>query len=129
MIADGLRPRGTSCQLLLTLSQIFFTLRRMSFREKSAWISFGCLLAVGGFWFRNIVRVELYHVRQANPMLAFLSLLGALILAEIALHLVIALRDPKEARTPKDEREKLIDLKAARVGFYVLMTGAWLSIA
>jgi hypothetical protein len=100
----------------------------MSFREKSAWISFGCLLAVGGFWFRNIIRVEVYHVRQANPMLAFLSLLAALILAEIALHLVIALRDPKEARTPKDEREKLIDLKAARVGFYVLMTGAWLSI-
>ena len=100
----------------------------MSFREKSAWISFGCLSAVGGFWFRNIIRAEVYHARQANPMLTFFSLLGALILAEIVLHLAIALRDPKEARTPKDEREQLIDLKAARVGFYVLMAGAWLSI-
>jgi hypothetical protein len=100
----------------------------MSFREKSAWISFVCLLGFGGFWFRNIIRVEVYHVHQANPLLAFFSLLAALILTEVVLHLVIALHDPKEARTPRDEREKLIDLKAARVGFYVLMAGAWLSI-
>lgn len=101
----------------------------MSFREKSAWISFCCLLAFGGFWFRNTVRLEVYHVRESDPMLAFFSLLGALIATEIVLHLAIALRAPKEARTPKDERERLIDLQAARAAFYVLMTGAWLSIA
>jgi len=38
-------------------------------------------------------------------MMAFLSLFAALVLAEIALYLVIALRDPKDARTPKDERD------------------------
>jgi hypothetical protein len=100
----------------------------MSFREKSAWISFVCLSGFGGFWFWNIIRVEVYHVRQANPMLAFFSLLGALIVTELVLHIAVAVRDPKEARTPKDEREQLIDLKAARVAFYVLMAGAWLSI-
>jgi hypothetical protein len=100
----------------------------MSFREKSAWISFLCLLAFGGFWLHHVIRIEVYHVRQANPMLAFFSLLGALIIAEIVLHIAIAVRDQKEARTPKDERETLIDLKAARVAFYVLMAGAWLSI-
>jgi hypothetical protein len=100
----------------------------MSFREKSAWISFFCVLVFGGFWFRSVVRLEVYHRREANPMLVFFSLLGALILTEIVLHIAIAARDPKEARTPKDEREKLIDLKAARVAFYVLMAGAWLSI-
>jgi hypothetical protein len=101
----------------------------MSFREKSAWISFFCLLGFGAFWLRNVIRVEAFHVREANPMLAFVSLLGALILADIVLHIVIAVRNPKEARTPKDERERLIDLKAARVAFYVLTAGAWLSIA
>ena len=100
----------------------------MSFREKSAWISFGCVLLFGGLWFRNVVRVEIYHAREGNPMVAFFSLVGALILTEIVLHIAIAVRDPKEARTPRDEREQLIDLKAARVAFYVLMTGAWLSI-
>jgi cytochrome b561 len=68
------------------------------------------------------------ETRRKCPMLAFFSLIGALILSEIALHIVIAVRDPKEARTPKDEREQLIDLKAARAAFYVLMAGAWLSI-
>jgi hypothetical protein len=100
----------------------------MSFREKSAWISFVCLSGFGGFWFWSIIRVEVYHVREANPMLAFFSLLGALIVTELVLHIAVAVRDPKEARTPKDEREQLIDLKAARVAFYVLMAGAWLSI-
>lgn len=100
----------------------------MSFREKSAWISFCCVVLFGALWFRNVIRVEVYHGREANPMLAFFSLVGALILTEIVLHIAIAVRDPKEARTPKDEREQLIDLKAARVAFYVLMAGAWLSI-
>lgn len=45
------------------------------------------------------------------------------------LHIAIAVGDPTEARTPRDERERLIALKASRVGFYVLMAGAWLSIA
>ena len=100
----------------------------MSFREKSAWISFVCLLAVGGFWFRNVIREEVYHARPGNPMLDFASLLAALVVAEVVLHIAIAWRDPKDARTPRDEREKLIDLKAARVAFYVLMTGGWLAI-
>jgi cytochrome b561 len=101
----------------------------MSFREKSAWISFGCVLLFGGLWLRSAIRVEVYHASEGNPMVSFFSLVGALILTEIVLHIAIALRDPKEARTPKDEREQLIDLKAARVAFYVLMAGAWLSIA
>jgi hypothetical protein len=101
----------------------------MSFREKSAWISFCCLLVFGGYWLRNTVGVEVYHARQANPMVAFFSLLGALVLTEVVLHIAIAVQDPRDARTPKDEREILIDLKASRVAFYVLMVGAWSSIA
>ncbi len=101
----------------------------MSFREKSAWISFFCLLVIGGFWFANIVRVEVYGVRHGNPLLYFLGLVTALVVGEIVLHVVIALQSPREARTPKDEREKLIDLKATRVAFYVLIAGGWLSVA
>ncbi|HEY2905866.1 MAG TPA: hypothetical protein VGJ29_08180 [Vicinamibacterales bacterium] len=100
----------------------------MSFREKSAWISFCSVLLFGAIWFRSVILTEVYHARQGDPMVAFFSLVGALILTEIVLHIAIAVRDPKEARTPKDERERLIDLKAARVAFYVLMAGAWLSI-
>src|SRR5438132_7248971 len=100
----------------------------MSFREKSAWISFVCILVVFAIWSWNIVKVELLHQRRGNPIVAALSLLAALIIAEVVLHLAIAMRSPMDARTPKDEREKLIDLKASRIAFYVLLVGAWLSI-
>lgn len=100
----------------------------MSFREKSAWISFFCILVFGGFWFWNVIRVEFFGARHRNPMLYFLSLVAALVIGEIVLHVAIALQSPHEARTPKDERETLIDLKASRVAFYVLMVGAWVAI-
>ncbi len=99
----------------------------MSFREKSAWISFVLIFIFGGFWLANVIQTEFYGSRF-NPMHYFFAILAGLIVAEIALHIAIAIQSPREARTPKDEREKLIDLKASRVGFYVLMVGTWVSI-
>jgi hypothetical protein len=99
----------------------------MSFREKSAWISFVLIFIFGALWLRNVLRVEFYGLRQ-DPMKFFFAILLALIVAEISLHIAIAIQSPRDARTPKDEREKLIDLKASRVAFYVLMIGAWLSL-
>jgi len=101
----------------------------MSFREKSAWISFFCLLVVGGGWLWSVIRVEVYGGRQSHPMGVFFVQLAVLVVLEIGLHVAIAIQSPRDARTPKDERERLIDLKASRVGFYVLMVGAWASIA
>lgn len=81
----------------------------------------------GALWLRNVVRVEFYGLRQ-DPMRYFFGMLAALIAVEVVLHVAIAIQSPGEARTPKDEREKLIDLKASRVAFYVLMIGTWASI-
>jgi hypothetical protein len=36
----------------------------------------------------------------------------------------VAMQSPKEARAPRDEREWLIELKATRVAFQVLVVGA-----
>ena len=100
----------------------------MSFREKSAWISFICILIFGGLYGWHVVQVELFHVRD-NPMAYVFGTFAALVALEIALHVAIAIQAPKEARTPKDERERLIDLRASRVAFYVLLIGTFLSIA
>ena len=100
----------------------------MSFREKSAWISFVLIFIFGALWLQNLIRVEFFGLHEHPVKIAF-SMLAALIVAEIGLHVAIAIQSPREARTPKDEREKLIDLKASRVGFYALMVGAWASIA
>ena len=100
----------------------------MSFREKSAWISFVLIFIFGALYLQNLIRVEFFGLHQ-NPMKFVFGMLGGLVVAEIGLHVAIAIQSPREARTPKDEREKLIDLRASRVGFYVLMVGAWASIA
>jgi hypothetical protein len=100
----------------------------MSFREKSAWISFFCLLLFGAAWLTHVLGIEVFHARNDNPMLWFFGMLAGLIALEIALHVAIAFQSPRDARTPKDERERLIDMKASRVAFYVLLVGAFASV-
>ena len=99
----------------------------ISFREKSAWISLILLCAFGAIYLWNFVRI-LEDRPAFNDIYLFFALVVALVIAEVVLHLAIAIRSPKEARTPKDERERLIDLKATRAAFYVLMVGAFASI-
>lgn len=99
----------------------------MSFREKSAWISFLCLLVFAALWFTHAFG-DMFQTRYDNPMTWFFGMLAGLITLEIGLHVAIALQSPKDARTPKDERERLIDLRASRVAFYVLLVGAFFSL-
>src|SRR5207302_10483139 len=82
------------CPIYLTLSQISFTVARMSFREKSAWISFFCLLIFGGLYGWHVVQVEFFHARD-NPMVYVGGTFAALVALEIALHVAIAIQSPK----------------------------------
>jgi hypothetical protein len=100
----------------------------MSFREKSAWISFVCLLLFGALYAWHAVSGESFRMRGIGPMVFVFGTMAALVALEIALHVAIALQSPKEARTPKDERERLIDLRASRVAFYALLIGTFSSI-
>jgi len=108
------------------MSSIFY-IYSMSFREKSAWISFYCLGLFTILWLTHVARVEFFRAPD-NPMLWFLGTLLAVTALEIGLHVWVAIQSPREARTPKDERERLIDMKASRVAFYVLLVGAFASI-
>ena len=95
----------------------------MSFREKSAWISLLLLFGLGGIYFGNFARI-LAGQHALSDLHLFFALIVALIVAEVALHVAIAIRSPQDARTPRDERERLIDLQATRIAFYVLLVGA-----
>jgi len=93
----------------------------VSFREKCAWISFVLLLLlIVGFAAAGHVEGAGFHY--------FLTLLLAFALLQVLLRLIVRWQAPKDARTPKDEREQLIDLKAARIGFYALVGGVLLSM-
>ena len=47
---------------------------------------------------------------------------------EVVGHLVVAIRAPRDARTPKDERERLIDLRAMRTAAIVYVVGSFLAV-
>ena len=100
----------------------------MSFREKSAWISLIGLLVVFGIYFLNFASMVAGRGPIAPMIPLIIAPLAALIIAEVVLHLLIAVLSPKDARTPKDERERLIELKATRVAFFVLLGGGLLTM-
>lgn len=99
-------------------------LDEMSFREKSAWISFLLLLAVFTPFFYYSYLSLTDQIAHREGMRAAFVLLAAFVVLEIVLHAVIAMRAPAEARSPRDERERLIAMKATSVAFPVLVLGA-----
>jgi hypothetical protein len=99
----------------------------MSFREKSAWISFLSILLVFGIYFSGIGMAMAGRVEYSDVVRLFFKLVGLFIVLEIVLHAIVAVRAPREARR-EDERERLIGLKADRVAAYVLSIGALVGI-
>jgi hypothetical protein len=65
---------------------------------------------------------------HANFLQLFALLVVAIVALEIITHAVIAFRSPLEARTPVDERERLIQLRSARPAYFVLLVSAFLSV-
>ena len=100
----------------------------MSFREKSAWIGLISILLVGGFYF---LHVPWTLTPSSSPGLVrgLFHCIFALLVIEVVGHVTIAIRAPEDARTPKDERERLIDLKAIRAAHYVYLVGSMLAVA
>ena len=101
----------------------------MAFREKAAWIS----LIVG-------IGVYVFYFAQAVPAMArgetgggyYFGLLAAMtvlfVIAMIVLTVVAAVFAPKDAKTPLDERERLIGLKASQLAAVALSAGAFMTI-
>jgi hypothetical protein len=93
----------------------------MSFREKTAWISLLSMAGIYGYYFWSVV--------EAGPQAGgshFSGLLGtviALVVVQVVLTIAVAVFNPKDAQTPRDEREKLIELKSARFAYAGLATG------
>jgi len=97
----------------------------MSFREKSAWISMLSMLAIYGFYFWSVI--------HAGPQVGgfhfggLLETIIALVVVQTVLTVAVAIFTPREAKAPRDEREKLIELKAMRVAYSGLATSVALA--
>jgi len=97
----------------------------MSFREKSAWITLIAILLVFALY-------GLHAPRLSDPgpfeLHALLACFAAFLAIEAIAWLVLRLRYPEDARTPKDERERLIDLRATRIAARCYVVLSFLAI-
>jgi hypothetical protein len=97
----------------------------MSFREKSAWISMLSMSGIYGFYFWSVI-----HAGPQAGGFHFGGLLAtviALVVVQVVLTVAVAIFTPREAKAPRDERDKLIELRAMRVAYAGLATSVALA--
>jgi len=98
----------------------------MSFREKSAWISLVSMVGIYGFYFWSVL-----HAGPQPGAFHFGGLLltiVALVVVQTVLMVAVAIFSPREAKAPRDEREKLIELRSMRVAYSGLATSVALAV-
>lgn len=97
----------------------------MSFREKTAWISMLSMAGIYGFYFWSVI-----HAGPQNGGGHYGGLLGtviALVVVQTVLITAVAVAAPREAQAPRDERERLIELRSMRVAYSGLATSVALA--
>jgi hypothetical protein len=92
----------------------------MSLREKFAWVALVTLIAgIAGY----VVVVTLGYQRilgHRQLLQTVTALVAALVILPIAIRALLTMRMPRGALTEQDERERLFELKATRIAFFVL---------
>ena len=92
----------------------------MSFREKTAWISLISMAGIYGLYFWSLMRSGPGRGSRTGGLLGTVI---ALVIVQTVLTIAAAVFDPKSAQAPRDERERLIELKATRFAYAGLATG------
>ena len=97
----------------------------MSFREKSAWISLGCIVVIVGYYVTQLIpMLGLPHEQIRRDMFMLLGKVVILsIIVEAIFHGMHAATNHKAAESEPDEREKWIELRANNWGYTVLGIG------
>lgn len=102
----------------------------MSFRNKSALVTIVALLVAS-----IVYVVSLLTAAAGSPIVDvayqpyLIGFVIVLVIVSVVGQIAVAVRSPKEATAPRDERERLITWRAGSVSAYVLEVGAFLAIA
>jgi hypothetical protein len=97
----------------------------MSFREKSAWITLIALVFVSALWATHVPWSGAFTLAPDPSPVSLHALALATIsfvVIVVVAHVIVAIRAPREASARADERERLIGLRATRLGAYVYAT-------
>lgn len=92
----------------------------MSFREKTSWIAMVSILGIYGLFFSWAIRSGPHFGRVDLGLLA--ATVVALAIVQVALTAAAAMFAPRDAQAPRDERDRLIAVRATRVAYAGLLT-------
>ena len=92
----------------------------MSLREKSAWIGLISVLLCFGVYFGSIA-VGAISGRGPSAVHLLLGCVVAFAVLQAGLSVVAARTTPPDGRSPRDEREMLIQARSHTIGYYVLV--------
>jgi hypothetical protein len=95
----------------------------MSFREKRAWVTLITLIFILLLFWLHIPPTRMLAPAPDIWVLHVLMMMIATFVAiQIVAGIVMRLRSPLDAKTPKDERERLIELKSREIAWYVFVS-------
>ena len=95
----------------------------MTFREKNAWIAVVTTLAVWGYYFSVLLGAVAARTLDGDALFwLFVWCMGITILVMFPLNVAAAIAARQKFDAPPDERERLIDARANRIGLGVLET-------
>lgn len=97
----------------------------MSFKEKSIWISLVTTILVFGYYFVRVLQmVSNEAVGNAEIAVFFVSIIVLVIVIQIISHILLTIAHRPET---EDERDQIIELKATRNAYYLLIAGVFAS--
>ena len=95
----------------------------MPFREKSAWVMAALMTAAGAIYVWGAVTASRVLGQAAPPLAPLISFIMLVVIGAIVLQVALAILWPREADSPADERERLIQTKAGAWAGWVLTSG------
>lgn len=100
----------------------------LSYKEKSIWTSLVLSILIFGYYFYHVIRV--FNTPDPHPKLIignFIVTIFFFVIIQIISQVYIAIKHRKEIEKGEDERDTLINLKATRVSYLILVIGVWLT--
>jgi hypothetical protein len=100
----------------------------LSYQEKSIWVSLVSTLIVFGYYFLNAMKI-FNNSKIENLAITglFIGTVIILIIIQIVFQSIIAIINRKEAQKGEDERDNLIELKATRISYFIIVLGVWVT--
>jgi hypothetical protein len=120
VVGDGKKDRRDVKDICCYGKDIFHPEGAMSFREKAAWITLVSVLLCFGLYFGSIATGRITG-RGWGSLHLLLLCVAVFVVLQIGLNLAARWTTPRDGRTPRDEREMLIQARSHTLGYHVLM--------